>query len=72
MPTADAHIPTDRASRYLGQVCQHVKQMSRMPHLLQGGKLAVEHVDWSDTSGTIRFARGGTYGAPAAPSNTGA
>ena len=63
MPTADTQITTERASRYLTQLCRHLGQMSRMRHRAPGrpgGPLppAVEKVDWSDTAGTIRFAEG--------------
>lgn len=61
--TAAARIPTDRASRYLAQLCRHLGQMSRMRHRLPGSQgreapPAVEGVDWSDASGTIRFSGG--------------
>lgn len=57
MPTAEAQVTTDRASRYLVQLCRHLGRMSRMRH---GGESppAVEHVDRSDTTGTIRFTHG--------------
>jgi hypothetical protein len=63
MPTADTQIPTERASRYLTQLCRHLGQMSRMRHQAPsrpGGRLppTVEQVDWSDTMGTIRFLQG--------------
>ena len=29
MPTAEAHVPTDRASRYLQQLCSHASHMGR-------------------------------------------
>jgi len=71
MPTATAHIPTERAGRYLGQLCGHLNQMSRMRHRMTAGHTgqqppAVTHVEWSETSGTIRFAQGtGTLQATA-------
>ena len=63
MPTVNAEIPTDRAGRYLAQLCRHLSQMSRMRHRPttgHGGQAppAVEDVDWSDTAGTIRFSHG--------------
>lgn len=64
MPTADAHILTDRASRYLAQLCRHAGQMSRLGHrppTRHGGSAMppeVQHVDWSDTQGVVRFADG--------------
>lgn len=63
MPAVEAQVPTDRAGRYLVQFCRHADQMSRMRHPTptrhEGRRPpAVEHVDWSDTSGTIRFNHG--------------
>jgi hypothetical protein len=63
MPSAHAHIPTERAGRYLAQLCRHLDQMARMPHRPPGrpnghGPPTVESVDWSDTSGTISFSQG--------------
>lgn len=53
MPTAAASVPTNRAGRYIAQLCRHLNLMSRMRH---GGQ--VQQVDWSDTTGTIRFTQG--------------
>ncbi|OLZ74353.1 hypothetical protein AV521_01350 [Streptomyces sp. IMTB 2501] len=64
MPTAEALVPTDRASRYLVQLCRHLSQMRGMRHRPPvahgGGQMPpeVRHVDYSDTHGTIRFAQG--------------
>jgi hypothetical protein len=64
MPTAEAHIPTERASRYLVQFCRHLGQMSRMRHEPPArhgdGETppTVQHVDYSDTCGVIRFDEG--------------
>lgn len=62
MPTAEARLATDRASRYLAQLCRHLGQMNRMAHQLPGGHgrmmPAVQHVDYTDTHGTVRFADG--------------
>lgn len=64
MPTAQAHIPTERASRYLVQFCRHLGQMSRMRHQPParhgGGDMppTVQDVDYSDTYGVIRFDEG--------------
>lgn len=64
MPTAEAHIPTERASRYLVQFCRHLGQMSRMRHQPParhgGGGMppTVQDVDYSDTYGVIRFDEG--------------
>jgi hypothetical protein len=66
MQTAETHIPTDRASRYLTQLCRHASKMGQ--HLSGGHPLRshhagdapppVLHVDWSDTIGVIRFGEG--------------
>lgn len=64
MPTVEARVPTDRASRYLVQFCRHAGQMGRMRHQpsqrRHGAQAppAVEHVDWSDTAGTVHFGQG--------------
>jgi hypothetical protein len=64
MPTAEAHLATDRASRYLVQLCRHLGQMNRMSHRPLGGHgegrtmPAVQHVEFTDTHGTVRFADG--------------
>ncbi|MER6357217.1 DUF2218 domain-containing protein [Streptomyces sp. NPDC001634] len=63
MPTAEARIATDRASRYLVQLCRHADMMVRMRHrppARHGGRQMpdVRHVEWSDTHGTVRFAEG--------------
>ena len=59
MPTADARVPTDRAGRYLVQLCRHLKQMSTMRHRPHGRQAPpVRQVDWTDTTGTIRFTEG--------------
>lgn len=64
MLIAEARIPTERASRYLTQLCRHLGQMSRMRHQPpaghRGGQASpsVQHVDWSDNSGEIRFTQG--------------
>jgi len=64
MPTAEAHIPTERASRYLVQFCRHLGQMSRMRHQPPARHgdgdtpPTVQHVDYSDTRGVIRFTDG--------------
>jgi hypothetical protein len=65
MPTAEAHVPTTRASRYLVQLCRHTSQMGRIRHQPPnrhsgGGHMppAVQHADWSDTHGTVRFTEG--------------
>lgn len=63
MPTAEAEVRTGRASRYLVQLCRHLGQMGGMGHrptAHHGGQepLAVRRADWSESSGTVRFAQG--------------
>jgi hypothetical protein len=61
MLTAEAHIETERASRYLVQLCRHAGQMNRYlrhrPRTHEGGGAPpkVQHVEWSDTRGVIRL-----------------
>lgn len=56
MPTAEARVPTDRASRYLTQLCRHTNQMGRMRHAGSGPQ--VRHTESSDTTGTVHFGQG--------------
>jgi hypothetical protein len=65
MLTAQARVPTDRASRYLVQFCRHASSMGQpqghwpRPHHDGGGAPPeVGHVAWSDTLGTVRFGCG--------------
>ncbi len=48
MPIAEASVVTERSSRYLVQLCQHVNHVARMP----GMRVQVE---WSDDRGLISF-----------------
>ncbi|MFB7330826.1 DUF2218 domain-containing protein [Streptomyces adustus] len=64
MPTAETRLATDRASRYLVQLCRHLRQMTRTNHRPPGGhgeggtQPEVRHVEFTDTHGTVRFADG--------------
>ena len=65
MLTAEARVPTDRASRYLVQFCRHAGHLGQpqghrpRPHGGGGGAPPeVRHVAWSDTLGTVRFGCG--------------
>lgn len=64
MPTAEAAVPTERAGRYLVQLCRHLNSIAAMRHhhLDHHGNdrvpPTVEHVDCSDTYGTVRFTTG--------------
>ena len=59
MFTAEARLETDRASRYLVQLCRHASQMgqhgSHRPPTGRGGHVPpeVQHVEWSDSHGLI-------------------
>jgi hypothetical protein len=58
MLTVEARIETERASRYLVQLCKHAASMGAA-HGHLGGMLARREVqvraDWSDTRGTLTF-----------------
>jgi len=58
MLTAEARVPTDRATRYLDQFCRHASHMGQpqdhRPRPHSGGDDAppeVSHIAWSDTLG---------------------
>ncbi len=67
MLTAEAQVETERASRYLTQICQHVQSIySKRGRLSPGrGKRLAGHaqgrsgepprVEWTDTLGTVSF-----------------
>jgi hypothetical protein len=52
MLIAEAHIETERASRYLVQLCQHVDKAGRAHPQMRA------HVEWSDDRGVISLDRG--------------
>ena len=67
MPSAEARIPTDRAARYLEQLCSHLGSMAHMRHLPSslaasfhdnGGMPRVESVEQDAGHALIRFADG--------------
>jgi hypothetical protein len=62
VPTAQTRIPTDRASRYLTQLCQHLNQISDHPRhrgVTHGGRPPqVRRVEYSDSRGVIEFTSG--------------
>jgi hypothetical protein len=66
MPIVEATAPTQRASRYLVQLCQHAAAMGgtggHRPRLHLRGTPAhpdmAAHADWSDTHGVITFGEG--------------
>ena len=67
MPVAQAHIETERATRYLTQFCQHIQSIyskrgplspaRRRPLAghAQGRPAEPPRVAWTDTQGTISF-----------------
>lgn len=62
MPSSQAQVQTDRASRYLVQLCKHASAMGgggHGPRVHLQGSMARRDVqvaaDWSDTSGTVTF-----------------
>jgi hypothetical protein len=64
MPTSHAHVRTDRAGRYLAQLCNHGSQLARIPvdrhraHGDGGPPPAVQRADCSETDGLIDFGWG--------------
>ena len=62
MPSAQTRIPTDRAGRYLAQLCQHLNQISGHTRHGSGtdggGPPQVGRVEWNDSHGVIEFASG--------------
>lgn len=63
MLISEAHVETERPSRYLVQLCRHLEQMGRplghRPRSHGGGDMhappEVQHVEWSETSGTVHL-----------------
>jgi hypothetical protein len=60
MPSAEARIPTDRAARYLEQLCSHLGAMGHMRHLPAGGHGGagmprVENIKENGNRAVIRF-----------------
>jgi hypothetical protein len=62
VPTADAHIETERPSRYLVQLCRQVSHQGRNRHLPRSDHRGDTHerppetqvhVEWSDTQGIV-------------------
>jgi hypothetical protein len=66
MLTAEGRVETERASRYLDQLCRHAQQMGSHPHYRPGAHGSgdthrppeVHHVERSDTDGTVRLSLG--------------
>lgn len=49
MPIAEARVATDRSSRYLVQLCQHVNLAAQAHPQMRA------HAEWSDDQGLISF-----------------
>jgi hypothetical protein len=65
MSSAEARIPTDRAARYLEQLCRHLGSMEHMRHVPASasghgaaGMPRVESVEQSGNRAMVRFADG--------------
>ena len=62
MPSAEARIRTDRATRYLTQLCRHTAQVSHLDHGHHrdaGAAMAMPRgAEFSDTDGVIEFDNG--------------
>lgn len=63
MPAAEASIPTDRAERYLEQLCSHLGAMANMRHMPAGGHGGagmprVERIERKGAQVVIGFAEG--------------
>ena len=63
MPTAEAYVETERASRYLVQLCRHFSHLRRHESRLdqhegQARPEVKAHVDWSETHGIVSFGWG--------------
>jgi hypothetical protein len=52
---AEGHVPTERASRYLVQLCEHVDQLRHHRPGHSATPPGVRGVEWSDTSGVLTF-----------------
>jgi hypothetical protein len=61
MPIARTDVSTDRAGRYLVQLCEHLNQISRhAPHgtSVSGVPPQVLRVEWTDKHGVVEFLTG--------------
>lgn len=59
MPTAQTHVTTARASRYLVQLCEHLDQIGgHARHGDAAGSPGIQRVECSDTRGVIVFRSG--------------
>ena len=63
MPSAEARIPTDRAARYLDQLCSHLGAMGHVRRVPAGGHGGagmprVENIERNGNRAVIRFNEG--------------
>jgi len=64
MPASQARVPSDRARRYLAQLCEHGEKMSHraLHHVSRGGEDGdspqARRAEHSDTDGIIDFGQG--------------
>jgi hypothetical protein len=70
MPTADARIQTEHASRYLARLCQHISKIknkgpqlrhqrpSHLPGAARSRHDMQADVEWTGTHGTVTFSWG--------------
>ncbi|MGH3192518.1 MAG: DUF2218 domain-containing protein [Streptosporangiaceae bacterium] len=62
MLTAEARLQTEQPSRYLVQLCRHASLINHKILQRHGAKAQVrpevQHVEWSDTDGTLTFSWG--------------
>jgi hypothetical protein len=64
MSASQARVATDRARRYLAQLCEHGEKMSHraLHHIRRGGEDGdsphARHAEHSDTDGIIDFGQG--------------
>lgn len=54
--TAEAHVETERPSRYLVQLCRHVSLLPARPVGDSQAGPDVPHAEWSDTHGIVTLA----------------
>jgi hypothetical protein len=52
MLIAEAHVETERASQYLGQLCRHFKHRAQQHPDMQA------NIEWSETHGVANFGWG--------------
>jgi hypothetical protein len=60
MPTAEAQVDTERANRYLAQLCRHFSNLRRHESRRHADEAQARpdvqvHVEWSETQGTVTF-----------------